>query len=145
MSLKDWLNSDWLVRHRTTAGEIEGLLGIAKGDLEQSRLEGLTPDWRLIIAYNAALQAATAALAASGYRAGRESHHYRIIQSLAFTIGFDSDSIALMDQFRKKRNISSYERTGTVSEMEASEMVALSERLTMEVIQWLEIHHPELL
>ncbi len=30
------------------------------------------PDWRFAIAYNAALQAATAALAASGYRASRE-------------------------------------------------------------------------
>ena len=30
------------------------------------------PDWRFAIAYNAALQAATAALATSGYRASRE-------------------------------------------------------------------------
>jgi hypothetical protein len=47
----------------------------------------LSPDWRLNIAYNAALQAATAALAAAGYRASREAHHCRAIQSLAFTIG----------------------------------------------------------
>ncbi len=44
------------------------------------------------IAYNAALQTATAALAAAGYRATRDSHHYRVIQSLAFTIGADRES-----------------------------------------------------
>jgi len=37
------------------------------------------------IAYNAALQAAAAALAAAGYRASREQHHYRVIQSLRQT------------------------------------------------------------
>jgi len=36
---------------------------------------GLDPDWRLNIAYNAALHSATAALAAEGYRATRESYH----------------------------------------------------------------------
>jgi len=35
------------------------------------------------IVYNAALQAA--ALAAAGYRASREQHHYRVIQSLRQT------------------------------------------------------------
>lgn len=48
----------------------------------------MSPDWKLNIAYNAALQAATAALAASGYRAAREQHHYRTIQSLAHTLGW---------------------------------------------------------
>jgi hypothetical protein len=45
----------------------------------------ISEDWKLNIAYNAALQAATAALAAAGYRAAREQHHYRTIQSLALT------------------------------------------------------------
>ena len=38
-------------------------------DLRDCAQEGLRPDWQLAIAYNAALQAAQAALAASGYRA----------------------------------------------------------------------------
>jgi len=58
-------------------------------------VEGLTADWRLNIAYNAALQAATAALAASGYRAAREAHHLRVMKSLEFTIGLDKNTFEL--------------------------------------------------
>jgi hypothetical protein len=35
---------------------------------------GLHPDWAFNIAYNAALQVATAALAAAGYQAERLNH-----------------------------------------------------------------------
>jgi hypothetical protein len=64
------------------------------------------------IAYNAALQASTAALAAAGYRASRDSHHFRVIESLALTIGADANLVATFDAYRKKRNISGYERVG---------------------------------
>ena len=68
----------------------------------------MSDDWRFAIAYNAALQAATAALAAAGYRASRENHHYRVIQSLELTLGKDAKFIRAFDAFRKKRNVSSY-------------------------------------
>ena len=55
----------------------------------------VSDDWRFAIAYNAALQAATAALAAAGYRASRENHHYRVIQSLELTLGKDAKFIRL--------------------------------------------------
>jgi hypothetical protein len=42
----------------------------------------LSDDWRLGITYNAALQLATIALAAEGFRAGRERRHERTILSL---------------------------------------------------------------
>ena len=66
----------------------------------------------LAIAYNAALQCAIAALAACGYRASREAHHYRVIQSLPHTIGADAKLVAQLDAFRKKRNVGDYERAG---------------------------------
>jgi len=62
------------------------------------------------IAYNAGLQAATAALAAAGYRASRDQHHYRIIPSLRETIGASAQLVATVDAFRKKRNITGYEQ-----------------------------------
>ncbi len=104
----------------------------------------MSPDWQLAIAYNAALQIAVAALAVSGYRASRESHHFRAIQSLKHTIGLDSASIDLFDSFRKKRNIGGYERAGTVSEQETKEMVALAQKLRKDVEEWLRVYHPEL-
>ena len=145
MSLQDWLKSRWLIEHQTSRQEIADLLGMADRDLVQCRTPHLSPDWQLNIAYNAALQAATAALAASGYRAARDSHHYRVIQSLAYTIKADERLITQLDKFRKKRNISDYERAGAVSEQEAKEMFSLAENLRNEVEKWLRSNYPELL
>lgn len=91
MSLRDWLVSGWLLEHRTGPREIADILAIVDRDLKDSTVRGLSPDWRFNIAYNAALQAATAALAAAGYRAARESHHFRVLQSLTFTLGLPAE------------------------------------------------------
>jgi hypothetical protein len=145
MSLQSWLSNGWLVTHQTSPQEITDLLAVADRDLKDSQTPGLSSDWRLNIAYNAALQAATAALAASGYRAGRESHHYYTIQSLAYTIGASQGIITHFDRFRKKRNIGAYDRAGAVSDQEASEMVLLAQSLRKEIEDWLRKNHPEFL
>lgn len=97
------------------------------------------------IAYNAALQAATAALAAAGYRASRDQHHYRVIQSLRETIGADAALINTFDTFRKKRNVAGYERVGLVSDGDADSMRALALQLRDVVATWLRKHHAHLL
>ena len=145
MSLKDWLKNRWLIEHQTSRQEIADLLSVADRDLAQCQTPHLSPDWQLNIAYNAALQAATAALAAAGYRAAKEAHHYQVIQSLAYTIRADEGLIAQLDKFRKKRNIGSYERAGAISEQEVKEMVRLAKDLMGKVTVWLKKNHPELL
>lgn len=145
MSLQNWLNNGWLIEHHTSLQEITALLGVADRDLTDCKTSGLSPDWQLNIAYNAALQMATVALAASGYRAVREAHHYRVIQSLAHTIQADTELITLFDQFRKKRNISGYDHAGMVSDQEANEMVDLADRLRLEVEKWLQENHSDLI
>ena len=145
MSLRDWLKNGWLIEHMTSLQEIADLMSVADRDLADCKVQGLSPDWRLNIAYNAALQTATAALAAAGYRPARESHHYRVIQSLAYTIEADLDIIKQLDVFRKKRNIGEYERAGIISDHEASEMIALANQLRDAVPAWLKKHHPELI
>jgi len=77
VSLTGWLKNSWLVEHESSVEEIAALLAIVERDLATATLAGLSEDWKLSIAYNAGLQAATAALAAAGYRAAREQHHYR--------------------------------------------------------------------
>ena len=91
------------------------------------------------------MQAATAALAAAGYRAPREQHHYRTIQSLALTIGWPAAKVDRFDRFRKKRNIGGYETAGVVSEREAREMHELAVGLRDDVFAWLRKQHPKLL
>ena len=144
MSLKDWSRNGWLIEHKTSPAEIAELLEIAKRDLADCNVEGLSADWKLNIAYNAALQATTAALAACGYRASRDAHHYRVIQSLSLTVGSDPSLVRQFDAFRKKRNISGYDRAGMVSDQEATEMISLAEQIREYVQMWLESCHPEL-
>jgi uncharacterized protein (UPF0332 family) len=144
VSLEDWLNDKLIGKHRPSAREIANLLHICDRDLEKVQIIELGPDWRLSIAHNAALQAAAAVLAAVGYRARKEGQHYRLIQSLAFTVNTDPAIIKQMDKFRQKRNISDYERAGLVTEQEAEEMITLAKQLRDDVEQWLRVHHPEL-
>jgi len=77
--------------------------------------------------------------------AERVAHHYRVIQSLAYTIKADSDLILQFDQFRKKRNIGGYERAGMVSDQEANEMMTLAKNLREDVKDWLRKNYPELI
>ena len=126
MSLKNWLQNSWLVQHTTSREEIANLLAISDRDLAACQVKQLPSDWRFAIAYNAALQAATAALAAAGYRASRDNHHYRVIQALEFTVAPGNKFIDTFDSFRKKRNISNYDVAGAVSEKEADEMFRLA-------------------
>lgn len=143
--MSDWARNGWLVEHRTSPQEIADLLGVADRDLRDGAVKDLSEDWRLAIAYNAALQCATTALAASGFRASRDAHHYRVIQSLAHTIGANANLVAQLDAFRKKRNIGDYERAGLVSETEAREMLVLARTLRKRVEEWLRQNHAHLL
>jgi hypothetical protein len=145
VSLSEWAQNGWLHPHRTSPQEIESLFAVVERDLADSGAEDLSADWKLSIAYNAALQAATAALAAEGYRAGRDQHHYRVIQSLRFTIGAPPALVSRLDAFRKKRNIGGYERAGLISDGEAREMQDLARSLRDDVLGWLKTNHAKVL
>ena len=144
MSLADWRKNSWLAEHTSSKEEIAALLAIVDRDLANAEAGGLSADWRLAIAYNAALQAATTALATSGYRAAREQHHFRTIQSLAHTLGWTAAQVNRFDRFRKKRNIGGYETAGLVSDQEAREMRDLALALRTELVAWLRAKHPVL-
>ena len=68
-----------------------------------------------------------------------------MIQSLAYTIELEPDVVTELDRFRKKRNLSDYERSGIVSDREAEEMVHLATDLRQAVARWLRENHPSLL
>ena len=121
------------------------LLGIVARDLKDGNATDVSDDWRFAIAYNAALQAPTAALAAAGYRAARESHHYRAIHSLELTVGKDARFIRAFDAFRKKRNVSNDDIGGGISHREVEEMIAIAKALRRDVQQWIRAKHGTLL
>jgi hypothetical protein len=82
MTLSDWQKNGWLVAHRTSAREIADFLAVIERDLADSAAENISADWRMNIAYNAALQAATAALAVAGHRASRDQLRERMTEPL---------------------------------------------------------------
>jgi hypothetical protein len=144
VTLQRYLENSWLQRHETSPQEITELLAIADRDIGQSQTPGLGPEWRLSIAYNAALQLATAVLAAAGYRAERQNKHQRTIECLAFTLGLERRAIDFFDVCRRKRHSNVYDQVGAVSEQEADEMVAFTKTLRTQVVAWLRNNHPGL-
>ena len=145
MSLDDWLNNSWLIPHHATKQEITDLLSVIDRDIRAASVIGLDTDWRLGIAYNACLQCAVTALVASGYRASRIQHHYRAIQSLAFTMALEASMISSLDVYRRMRNFADYERAGTIPESAADEALHLAQTLRNLLLEWLSAQHPELL
>lgn len=145
LTLENWQKFGWLKAHKASRAEIAELVGIADRDIEASKTESLHDDWRFNIAYNAALQLANAALAASGYRVEHGGNqHYRAIDSLSLTLGTDSATIKKFEIFRKKRNVSDYERVGSVSESDVKEMCAIATKLRQEFEAWIAKNHPDL-
>lgn len=146
MSLSDWQKNGWLKPHQPTRQEIVDLLALSERDLKNAKVKGLDADWRFNIAYNAALQAATAALVASGYNVPKgDSHHFRVVGSLAFTVGLDAKIIEKLDRYRKKRSVSVYDFAGAVSDTEAKAMLAIAKDLLEQVRTWVSENHPTLI
>ena len=145
MSFENWRVSRWIDQHESSPEEMGDLLALADRDLQTCQTPGLNEDWRLAIAYNAVLQLATAALAAAGFRAGHQSHHYYVIESLRYTLGLDPQAVEQFQAFRKKRHRGGYDRAGTVSAEEADELFGLAKKLRGEIEVWLRRNHPKLL
>jgi len=146
MNLPEWTTKGYFKRHRTSRKEIAELLAIADRDLADSTVTELSHDARLSFAYNAGLQLAHAALAASGLRtAAKKGHHYWTIQSLSHTIEADPAIVKQLDKFRGKRNTAEYERAYAITEKEAEEMGSLARQLRILVVDWLRDRHPTLL
>lgn len=146
MSLDDWYKYGWVRPHVASVSQTMELLAVADRDLDDCLSEGLSEDWQFGIAYNAALQLARTALYASGYDTQKgDSHHFRAIDSLQFTIGLDNDTIDQFQTFRKKRSTGVYEAVGRISENDARQMMELAHRLRDRVVKFLAKDHPELL
>ncbi len=142
VTLSDWLANRWIVAHEPNATEIADLFAVVDRDLEDASVPRLSADWRLGITYNAALQLATLALMAEGYRTGRERHHERAILSLRETVGIEGQRVLLLDAVRRKRNQINYEHAGSTSTLEADEFYHVVTQLRADTVRWLRKKHP---
>lgn len=145
MSLKQWHDNGWLRKHQTSSQEIGNLIKIVDRDIQVCNSE-LNPDWKLGIAYNAALKLCTILLYSSGYKAETALQHYRTIQAVPLILGTNKTSdIAFLDSCRKKKHLAEYEYVNVVSESEAEEILDFVIEFKTEVIEWLKTNHPHLL
>lgn len=145
MSLESYCRNGWLKKHTTSPSEVADLLALADRDVQQSQTHGLGSEWRFDIAYNSALQSATAALAVAGYRSERANKHLRVIECLEFTIALNRATVQVLDKFRRKRHVAVYEHVGAISEREADEMIELAKDLRLRVEIWIRTKYPLLL
>ena len=142
-----WASSGSLQRHATSREEIADLLSVVERDIAAAQTPGLSDDWKLTIAYNAALQAAKAALAAAGFRVSpsEKGHHYRLVESPRYTAEAPGRDVDRLQRMKKKRHVSDYEVAGAVSEHEAKGMRELAVRVRDLVLHRLRNQHPNLL
>mgnify|MGYP003493728005 FL=1 len=83
---------------------------------------------------------------ANGYRpsTNEPGHHATVVQSLPTTIGLANERMIVLDQLRKKRNLSDYTGAGVTDE-EMVACVRAAEDLAATVEQWLRANRPNLL
>lgn len=142
-TLRQWADNGWLHEHESSPEEMKSLLEGAKRKLADARVEALSNDGRFQFAYEAILRLAIAALAAEGYRASSQSHHYRSIASLVHTIGLEDRQVRVLDAFRRKRNISVYDSAGDITEAELQEVLQQAAEIAERMREWLGEEHPE--
>jgi hypothetical protein len=143
--LRQWADNGWLREHESSPEEMRSLLEGANRKLVDAGVEALSNDGRFQFAYEAILRFAMAALAAEGYRASSQSHHYRSIASLVHTVGLEDRQVRVLDTFRRKRNISVYDSAGEITQAELQEVLQQGAEIATRVREWLGEKHPELL
>ena len=146
MSLEKWAEFGWLKTEPTSRDEIKNLLAIVDRDLKDASVAAVSQDRRFEAAFNAARTAAIIALRASGYRTSAQTgHHLKSIESLEFTIKADEKLVQRMKVLSKKRNATSYDAAGNVSNQELELVIRTASELQTGVLLWLQKTHPELL
>lgn len=145
MTLKNWREQNFLIEHESSREEISNLLELVARDLEDAAVEQLSADRRMGIAYNACRNVACLALAAEGYRPGRQRSHEWAIQSLRLTIDLEQERVDTLDTVRRMRHKSDYLQAGTASHSEAEEVYRFATDLLEQVLAWMKSEHPDLL
>lgn len=122
------------------------MLAAVRRNLKDARINVLSPDSRFDIAYKAVMQCALIAMMANGFRpsTNEPGHHATVIQSLPKTIGLSDDRMIVLDNLRKKRNLSDYVGKD-ISEEEAAACARAAEDVAAVAEKWLRANHPDLM
>ena len=148
------MNMTWneLLQQRRVAAEpaskqeLDGLRALARRNLQDAALPGLSVDGQFSMAYNAARTLATEAIRAAGYRVRPTGGaHYNTFRALEAALGPSAATLATyLDSCRIKRNELSYDAANLVSESDATELVKKTEELGDLVEDWIRQNHAQL-
>lgn len=146
MTLKNLLAEGRIRSHKTSVQESGDIFRVVERDLADAGIEQLSADRRFATAYNAALQLATLALYAAGYRTTGAGHHWITFHVLSDVMGETFRERAdFFNSCRTKRNLTDYDRAGEISSREVEEILIEVRAFRQEVLTWLEKHHRGLL
>lgn len=123
--------------------EVNRLLAVAERNLADADVVAVSLDARIGFAHAATIAAAAAALAAEGYRAGKERHHERLLDSLRYTIGIDLRLLKQLHGVRRARNAMTYEQIGEATPADVEAIITRARSLREAVLVWLRTRHPE--
>lgn len=148
MTLSEWadLHRGDLVADPPDKSAIAELRTVAEREIRDAETVE-SYDGRLGHAHTACLAIAAAALAAAGYRVrqGSMAHHWRLIESLEYMLGITAGQVKELQDYRKKRSLSVYQRAGIVTSTEADHALDAAHHLRDRVAEWLAAEHPDLL
>lgn len=122
MGLLEWISShpDDVREEEYSTEAVSELIRVAEREVIDA-VSVRSSEGTLGHAHNSVLAIAAAALRENGFRvrSGSSSHHYRLIESLEFTLHIEPGIIKELQDYRRKRSLSIYEQSGVVSETEA--------------------------
>ncbi len=128
-----------------SAEEVARLLAVADRSLGDAAVTAVSTDARVGFAHAAVIALAAASLAAEGYRAGKERHHERLIDSLSYTIGAEPRLLKQLHDVRRARHAMTYEQLGDTSTEETEVIIRRAGEVRRAVVAWLGKQHPDLL
>jgi len=117
----------------------------AVATLKSSRVAALDLDAALSLAYQAALQAATAVVRAAGYRVRGGAHHQHTFEAVvALEVASLSKPARDLTAMRKKRHDAVYEWDARTEEEDVTRMRSAADRLFAEAQRWLSVQRPQI-
>lgn len=139
------LDSRHIEERAPAHGEVEGMWAKAVGTWQSSEIEGLNPDARFTLAYQAALQASTAVIRAAGYQTRGEAHHQHTFAAVsALAIPELSQGARKLNKIRQMRHGAIYDWETRLTKEDADEVRAATRQLMFQAQAWLRSEYPKL-
>jgi uncharacterized protein (UPF0332 family) len=145
VSLENLLKIELLKEHPVDADEVERLLAAAERNISDASAASISAETRFDAAYKAIMQSALAAMHMHGYRpnTNKPGHHVTVVQSLPLTVGIDRERAAVLDTFRRQRNLTDYTGNG-IDESSVQYCIDEARWLLKQVVAWRKAHRSQL-